>query len=208
MAAARHLVVVAGADPPTTDALAETLRDGFAVRTAYRQPDLVASLDCEVDVVLVDTDLPNFDAETLRDRLQGDHCQVGILTDGSAAERRSDSPAAARSLADARVDPAADGDHDDPALREAVERLAARAHYRKRLEEYYEVADEYARLAAGGADANDPERERLADHLDRLRADLAEAYDALESGAAFDAALGSRPSQEYPNDSPDSAHSE
>jgi len=203
MAAARHLVVVGGADADATDALADALRDEFAVRTAYSQADLLASLDDEVDVVLVDTRLPDLSADRLRDRIRTDDldCQVGVLT-AEEAETSTDARARA-ALADALVTPpSAD---DDEAWRAAVSRLAARAHYRKRLEEYYDVADEYAKLvvdtrsedgpdgetaesAAGDEDVA-AERERLADHLDRLRDDLEEAYDDLDVESVFDVAM-------------------
>jgi hypothetical protein len=217
MAAARHLVVVGGADASTTDALADALRDEFAVRTAYSQADLLASLDEEVDVVLVDPRLSDFEASRLRERLDGRglDCQVGVLTD-ERVETATDARTRA-ALADAFV--TVSPGSDDDAWRTAVSRLATRARYRKRLEEYYDIADEYAALvvdttgdeaAAANTEGDDDapdrtdgatdeaedstveaERERLADLLDRLRADLADAYDDLDDESLFDVAIDS-----------------
>lgn len=153
MAAARYLVVVAGAESGGTDALADALRDAFAVRTAYSGADLAATLDAEVDAVLVDPETPGVSASSLRAlcRERDLQCLVGLLTDERSVVA-SDPPAADSPVDDPRVvdeylprpapgDPGAD-------WLETVESLAVRARYRKRLEEYYDLAEEYAAVQA------------------------------------------------------------
>lgn len=172
MAPARHLVVVAGAEPAATDALAAALRDDGTVRTAYSVDALFESLDEEVDVVLVDDALADGSVEPLLADLRSHESdvQVGVIADDP---ERGD-----RSSADAVVG------RDTEAVAETVEWLAARARYRRRLEEFYALAEERA--------ARSDEEESLArlDHqIDRLRRDLDERFRRLDDTSAFDAAL-------------------
>jgi len=199
MAAARYLVVVGGADASTTDVLADALRDEFAVRTAYSEAGLFASLDDDVDVVLVDPRLPDFDASRLSACLRERDldCQVGVVTD-DRAETVTDARHRA-ALADAFV--ATPSEDTDGAWRNAVSRLAARARYRKRLEEYYRIADEYATLVVDaesttgddGAD-EDGEGEPAESQTDRADADAtgqdpADGEPANEQSVDEDAAV-------------------
>jgi hypothetical protein len=229
MAAARHLVVVATTDPATTDDLADHLRDEFAVRTAYGADALLASLDDEVDVVLVGGDL-DVSRGRLRERADRAGWQIGLLTGvpagaGGASEpedaaRAADSRRRDSSFADAVVPGGVTDDEDTgsaTALTEQVEWLARRARYRKRLEEFYKIAEQYAELAvevdsgacSGGwrdrtgeppAERGDGDEEsdeqtlaRLEHHLDRLRADLADTYERLDHTSVFDVALDDPP---------------
>ncbi|WP_135366390.1 hypothetical protein [Halosimplex halophilum] len=177
MAPARHLVVVAGGEPAATDALATALRDDGTVRTAYSPDALRESLDAEVDVVLVDVDLVDGPIDPLLTdvRAREFDCQVGVSTpdpERTAAET------------DAAVDAVVE--RDRAAVRETVRWLAGRARYRARLEEFYDLSERRAELT--GAD-DDAARDRLDRQLDRLRRDLAELFDDLDEGSAFDAAL-------------------
>ncbi|MFC7193569.1 hypothetical protein ACFQL4_01195 [Halosimplex aquaticum] len=82
-------------------------------------------------------------------------------------------------------------ERDEDAVRETVSRLAVRARYRKRLDEYYALAEERAALADDDEDAT-LERDRLDRRLDALRRDLADAYRRIDASSAFDAALSPR----------------
>lgn len=183
MAAVRHLVVVASAEPSTTDALADFLRDAFTVRTAYSTDEVLDRLDPDVDVVLVDPDLPGRGVDAVREALADRdlNCQVGLLT--------ADSRDCAGAGAGAVVSPAEPG----PEVRERVERLATRAHYRKTLEEYYELAQTSARQGQG--EDLETERERLRDRLDRLQRRLDEVAEPLDTATLFRTALDTDPEE-------------
>ncbi|QLH79582.1 response regulator transcription factor [Halosimplex rubrum] len=174
MPPARHLVVVAGAEPAATDALASALRDDGTVRTAYSADALRESLDEEVDVVLVDAELVDGSIDSLLTdvRAREFDCQVGVSVSDSGRT------AVETDTVDAVVR------RDPVAVRETVQWLAARARYRAGLEEFYDLAERRAALA-DEEDALD----RLDRQLDRLRHDLAEMFDGLDDTSAFDAAL-------------------
>lgn len=180
MNSARHLVVVASAEPTVTDALAAALRDDGTVRTAYSTETLLESLDAEVDVVVIDSDLPDGPLDQLlADVREQEHdCQVAVLAERPAATE-------SRAAVDAFVR------RDEAAVRETVEWLAARARYRQRLDEYYELAEERAAMA----DESEEEGERLdriERQLDALRRDLAAGFRRLDDESVFDAALSPR----------------
>lgn len=188
MTSGRHLVALAGADAEAVDAMAAALRNDGAVRTAYGPAALLESLDDEVDVVLVDRDLGDepIDAvlEAVRDRSAAS--QVALV------ERDSDR--ARRPFADEHVDAVVPWDED--AVREAVSRLAARAQYRRRLDEYYALAeartsvvdedDEPSHLDGEGGT---PDHDRLERRMERLRRELADGFRRIDDASAFDAAL-------------------
>ncbi|ELZ27606.1 response regulator [Halosimplex carlsbadense 2-9-1] len=178
MASERHLVVVAGAEPAATDALASALRDDGTVRTAYSAEALRESLDAEVDVVLVDVELVDgpLDALLTDIRAREFDCQVGV----SAPE-----PERTAAGTDTAVDAVVG--REPVAVRETVQWLAARARYRARLEEFYDLAERRATLADDEGDES--AFDRLDRQLDRLRRDLGEMFDGLDDTSAFDAAL-------------------
>lgn len=171
VATGRHLVVVASADPPETDALADRLRDAVTVRTAYDTEEVLARLDPGVDVVLVDPALADGAVEAVRGAVAGRglNAVVAVL---------SDAPDAAG--ADAVVSPSV----PDATLRAIVLRLATEARYRKTLEAYYDAA----RTSARAAD-DDVDRERLEARLDRLSRRLDDAAEPLDPAALFRAVL-------------------
>jgi len=178
MPSARHLVVVAGAEPAATDALASALRDDGTVRTAYSADALRESLDAAVDVVLVDVELVDGPIDPLLAdvRTREVDCQIGVSTP---------EPDLTTAETDAAVDAVVR--RDPVAVRETVQWLAARARYRARLEEFYDLAERRATLADEGDGGT--ALDRLDRQLDRLRADLAEMFDGLDDASAFDAAL-------------------
>lgn len=182
MSSGRHLVVLAGADAEAVDALAATLRDDGAVRTAYDSAALVETLDEEVDVVLVDRDLDDGPIDDVLDavRAHGVDCQVAFL--GTDADR-------SRGTVDEEVsvDAVVDWGEDKDAVRETVSQLAARVRYRRRLDEYYELAEKRASLADGADETR--ERDRLDRHVERLRRELADGFRRIDDVSAFDAAL-------------------
>jgi hypothetical protein len=172
MGTGRYLVVVASADPPETDELADRLRDAVTVRTAYDVEDVLARLDDDVDVVLVDPALTDGTVGVVRatvdDRDLG--CLVALLAETAPED------------ADAAVSPAV----PNTTLREEILQLATEARYRKTLETYYETARTVAR-----AEGTDDERERLQARLDRLVRRLDETAEQLDSATLFRAALDS-----------------
>jgi len=215
MTAARSLVVVASVEPDVTDDLAEALRDRFTVRTAYSADGLLASLDSEVDVLLVDREFPGLPLDALRDRKRerSARWQVGLLTDDPVTEP-ADSGESGPAVPGVDAAVPTPGAASERAVRDAVDHLARRAQYQKRLEEYYAVAEEYAELTADGNDSSDAEsdeadpdtgadgdpnpatddgseaeRDCLERHLERLRSDLAETFQRLDDQSVFEAAL-------------------
>lgn len=177
MASARHLVVVAGAEPAATDALATVLRDDGTVRTAYSADALRESLDAEVDVVLVDSELVDGSIDPLLTdvRTREFDCQICVTTPG---------PDDAVAL-DTHVDTVVGREPD--AVRQAVHRLAMRARYRERLEEFYDLAERRAALAVGERDQ--AALDRLDRQLDRHRRGLDDLSEDLGADSVFDAAL-------------------
>mgnify|MGYP000286002760 CR=1 FL=1 len=177
MASARHLVVVAGAEPAATDALASALRDDGTVRTAYSADALRESLDAEVDVVLVDAELVDGSLDSLLTdvRTREFDCQIGVTTadpdDSVALETHVDTVVG----------------REPEAVREAVQWLATRARYRGRLDEFYDLAERRASLADGERDQ--AALDRLDRQLDRLRRDLDDLSEDLGEDSVFDAAL-------------------
>jgi len=178
MASVGHLVVVAGGNHAAVDALAETLRDGGTVRTAYSVDALAESLDPTVDIVLIDGALPDRPlSAALQDLGARDlGCQIAVIAGDPDAVRDE-------------LDGAADAvlPRDEETVRKTVPRLAARARYRTRLDEYYALAEERARSTIADEDAN---LDRLERRLDRLRRNLAAEFERIDDSSAFDAALG------------------
>lgn len=184
MATVRHLVVVASAEPATTDSLADLLRDTFTVRTAYSASEVVDRLDPDVDVVLVDRELETGDeaagegpdpVDAVRDAVSAEdlNCQIGLLGAATADDTG----------ADAVVSPTM----SDRAVRDEVVQLATRARYRKTLDQFYELARTTAQLR-GSADVQ-AERDRLEQRLDRLGRRLDEAAEPLDTATLFETVL-------------------
>jgi len=178
MASVRHLVVVAGDDHAAVDALAESLRDDGTVRTAYSVDALAESLNAAVDVVLVDRALPDRPVSAVLDELgaRDTGCQLAVLASDADVTRDD---------LDGTVDAVLPW--NEAAVRETVRRLAARARYRTRLDEYYALAEE---RASRDGDADDADIERLDRRLDRLRQTLSAEFERIDDTSAFDAALG------------------
>ncbi|WP_415378618.1 hypothetical protein [Halosimplex sp. TS25] len=196
MTSGRHLVVLAGADAGAVDSMAATLRGDGTVRTAYSPAGLRETLDDEVDVVLVGSDLRDGPLEPILAELRTSETgwRIAVLDSeadsdwiwGRDRDRNRDSP---RDGPEVPVDAVAEWDED--AVRATVSRLAARARYRKRLEEYYALAEERAAVADEDEDAA-PKRDRLDRQIDRLRRDLADGFRRIDDASAFDAALSPR----------------
>lgn len=193
MDAVRHLVVIAGADPDGVDALAAALRDDGTVRTAYSADALFESLDQEVDVVLVGDDLSDATEAVVTALAAREFAyQIGVL--GAVPDESLLGP---HGPVDAVLA------WDPEPVREPVRRLAARADYRKHLEEYYDLAEERAsRLAREESAAESMDTDRLDRQVDRIRRELAARFDRLDDTDAFDAALAhNERSLEYDSES-------
>ena len=176
MTTARHLVVLASAEPSATDSLADLLRDICTVRTAYTTEEVLDRLDGEVDVVLVDPALAADAVALVTEAVEGRalDCQVGVL---DAAERDDDG-----------VDDVVSPSLPDERIRDRVVELGRRAQYRKALESYYALAETNA--DADEADPDRPDPDRLQERLDRLESRLEDAAESLDAAALFEAALG------------------
>lgn len=187
MVAVRPLVVVAGIDPVATDELADRLRETCVVRTAHTTDEVVDRLDAAVDVVLV---APRPDASAVRSVRRavdegGLPCRIGVLVGDDEQPDESALPA---------VDPA----ESDQAIRDAVERLAALAQYRRALDEYFALAREGSTSDPAASDARSERLDDVRERLDDAAADLdaaslfeAALYDPGDSGATGDGDDGS-----------------
>lgn len=181
MVSARSLVVVAHAESATVERLAEALRATHTVRTAYDAGTLLGSLDDEVDVVLVDPALPAIEPERLvqRRRDRSLYYAVGELVSADAP-------------AEPTVETVPEAPTDEGRLGDAVDRLAARAVYRRLLDRYYEAARERAALPGAEGETDERTRRRLDARLERIRSDLREARSAFETDRALAIALDRR----------------
>ena len=174
MASARGAVIVGGATPDATDRLAEVLRAGFPVHTAYDGDAVLASLDDSVDVVLIDTRLADLSLHSLYERRANSepYFQIGLLAASGETPQ----------WIDAVIDPAVGADD----LRQIADWLATRATYRKRLDTFYNLASKHASLA-DEEDSVDPAQ--LEARLDRLRAEIDDAVADLDDESLFEVAL-------------------
>jgi hypothetical protein len=180
MASARHLVVVAGAEPAATDELAAALRDDGTVRTAYSADALRESLDAEVDVAVVDAALVDGPLDPLLSDIRTREFDLQVCV--SAPEPRRSSVATHEAV-DAVVA------RDRAAVRERVRWLAARARYRRQLEEFYDLAERRAALIEDETGDEGERLDRLDRQLDRLQRTLDELFADIDDGSVFDAAL-------------------
>jgi len=142
------------------------LRDSYTVRTAYNGAEAVDELDDDVDVVLLDRQMPDRSGDevlgTIRDRDL--ECRVAMVT---AVEPELD-------IVGLGFDDYLRKPVDRDTLREAVVRLLRRSTYDDTVQEYFSVARKHALLA----DSEDPsvtesaEFAQLESRLDDLRGDL------------------------------------
>ena len=159
MVAAQPLVVLAGGTPEAVDGLADRLRETCTVRTARDTAEALDRLDERVDIVVLAPGLGPDAAADVRRAVdeRGLYCRVVPLVDGSDEE--SGEAAGPDAVP---IDPT-----DDRAARDAVERLAALAQYRRALDEYFALA-----TGASTDDAPDDRIESVRDRLDEAAADL------------------------------------
>jgi DNA-binding response OmpR family regulator len=142
------------------------LRDSYTVRTAYNGAEAVDELDDDVDVVLLDRQMPDRSGDevlgTIRDRYL--ECRVAMVT---AVEPELD-------IVGLGFDDYLRKPIDRDTLRETVVKLLRRSTYDDTVQEYFSVARKHALLA----DSEDPsvtesaEFAQLESRLDDLRGDL------------------------------------
>jgi len=142
------------------------LRDSYTVRTAYNGAEAVDELDDDVDVVLLDRQMPDLSGDevlgTIRDRDL--ECRVAMVT---AVEPELD-------IVGLGFDDYLRKPIDRDTLRETVVKLLRRSTYDDTVQEYFSVARKHALLA----DSEDPsvtesaEFAQLESRLDDLREDL------------------------------------
>ncbi|MFC7141654.1 DNA-binding protein [Halosimplex aquaticum] len=166
------VVLVADSDPAVTDEIAAVLWDNYTVRSAYESADVLASLDSDVSVALLDPDIPGLSMRRVLERVRTDaaDCQVAALTDEALDVEST-------AFDDYLVKPVA-----DDLLEDTVDRLSRRATYRTTLEAYYRAASERA-------DAEEGERADLDRRLAELDERLDDVVRSLDSDDAYDAAL-------------------
>jgi len=166
-----QVVLVADGDPTVTDEIADALRGHYDVRTVDSDEDLLATLDEDVSAVLLDPTRSG--AAKLLDRLAADvDCRVAALVDDR------------RESVDERFDERVRKPVSRSALRATVDRLCRCVAYRDALDQYFALAQTLA-----GLDQDDPQRERLAERLDALEAELDDTGAPLDTSDVYDAAL-------------------
>ena len=168
MVADRPLVVLVGGTQETVDDLADRLRETCTVRTARDTAEALDRLGERVDIVVLAPGLVPDAAVDVHRAVdeRGLYCRVVPLVDGSDEE--SGEAAGPDAVP---IDPT-----DDRAARDAVERLAALAQYRRALDEYFALAE--------GAATDD-----AADRIGSVRDRLDEAAADLDATSLFKVAL-------------------
>lgn len=204
---AEHVVLVADSDPRLTDEVADLLRGEYVVRTAYTSETVLAAVDDDVSVVVLDPSLPNLSVGAVVDRLAGEAGDDGTGDDesstaGSPASRSGDetefvgdgecpdegdwrlAALTERRPDDDRFDGHVGKPVSPDALRSTVDRLCRCVAYRDNLDRYYAVARARASLPP-----DDPQRERLDDRIADLESELDGVADGIDGYDAYEAAL-------------------
>jgi DNA-binding response OmpR family regulator len=77
-----HRILVVDDEQPIADLFARWLEDEYDVRVAYSGAEALASLDDELDVVLLDRDMPETNGDDVLEsiRSRGIDCRVGMVT--------------------------------------------------------------------------------------------------------------------------------
>ena len=143
------------------------LRDRYEVRTTYDGENALDSLDADVDVVLLDRQMPDVSGddilETIRER-ESD-CRVAMVT---AVEPQLD-------IVDLGFDDYLRKPVDRETLRDSVGRLLRRSAYDATVQQYFAAARKRALLVETDRDAVTDSAE-----FQRLDAELAELRDRLD----------------------------
>jgi len=172
--ASEPTVLVVDDEEGLADLYAIWLREEYAVETAYDGEAAIDALDENVDVVLLDRQMPGVSGddvlETIRER--GLDCRVAMVT---AVEPELD-------IVDLGFDDYLRKPVDRDTLRETVDRLVRRSAYDDTVQRYFAAARKHALLT----ESNDPtvtesaEFETLEQRLDDLRGrldDVTEDFD-------------------------------
>ncbi|MCD2199350.1 response regulator [Halobacterium sp. KA-4] len=167
-------VLVVDDEEGLADLYAIWLRDRYTVETAYDGEAALTALDEDVDVVLLDRQMPGVSGddvlETIRER--GLDCRVAMVT---AVEPELD-------IVDLGFDDYLRKPVDRETLRETVDRLLRRSAYDETVQRYFAAARKHALLT----ESNDPsvtesaEFETLEDRLDDLRSRLDDVVDEFD----------------------------
>ncbi|MGB9966021.1 response regulator transcription factor [Halobacterium hubeiense] len=160
-------VLVVDDEEGLADLYAIWLRDRYSVETAYDGEAALDALDEDVDVVLLDRQMPGVSGddvlETARER--GLDCRVAMVT---AVEPELD-------IVDLGFDDYLRKPVDRETLLETVDRLLRRSTYDDAIQEYFAAARKHALLAESN-DLNVTDTEEF----DELEARLAELRDRLD----------------------------
>ncbi len=167
-------VLVVDDEEGLADLYAIWLRDRHTVETAYDGEAALDALDEDVDVVLLDRQMPGVSGddvlETIRERSLD--CRVAMVT---AVEPELD-------IVDLGFDDYLRKPVDRETLRETVDRLLRRSAYDETVQRYFAAARKHALLT----ESNDPsvtesaEFETLEDRLDDLRSRLDDVVDDFD----------------------------
>lgn len=167
-------VLVVDDEEGLADLYAIWLRDRHTVETAYDGEAALDALDEDVDVVLLDRQMPGVSGddvlETIRERSLD--CRVAMVT---AVEPELD-------IVDLGFDDYLRKPVDRETLRETVDRLLRRSAYDETVQRYFAAARKHALLT----ESNNPsvtesaEFEALEDRLDDLRSRLDDVVDDFD----------------------------
>ncbi len=167
-------VLVVDDEEGLADLYAIWLRDRHTVETAYDGEAALDALDEDVDVVLLDRQMPGVSGddvlETIRERSLD--CRVAMVT---AVEPELD-------IVDLGFDDYLRKPVDRETRRETVDRLLRRSAYDETVQRYFAAARKHALLT----ESNDPsvtesaEFETLEDRLDDLRSRLDDVVDDFD----------------------------
>jgi len=178
-----EVTVLAVDDGPGTLGRYERLLDGrFALRTASTGEDALAALDEDIDVVLLDRDLPDLPGEVVLSRIRdrAPDCRVAMVTDEDP-----DFDVVSMGFDGSLVRPVSAAE-----LRATVDRLLRRVDYDEGLRELYALCSRRADLETerAGRDPEDGEYRSLTAEIDHLRAETdrtVDSFDAMDFEAAF-----------------------
>ncbi|MCD2202614.1 response regulator transcription factor [Halobacterium sp. KA-6] len=167
-------VLVVDDEEGLADLYAIWLRDRYTVETAYDGEAALTALDEDVDVVLLDRQMPGVSGDDVLDtiRERGLDCRVAMVT---AVEPELD-------IVDLGFDDYLRKPVDRETLRETVDRLLRRSAYDETVQRYFAAARKHALLT----ESNDPsvtestEFETLEDRLDDLRSRLDDVVDEFD----------------------------
>lgn len=177
------MVLVVDDEPSLVDLHAWWLSDDYTVLTAYSGKEALEVFTDEVDVVLLDSRMPDLDEnEVLRQIRESEcSCMVAMVSAVDPAEN----------LLEMDVDDSIQKPTDRDQLTGLVDRLLRRLVYTNRLQEYFEVISTIGSIDPNLLDQNQHvAHTELLRRKNRLRAELDQIWSTFD-GVDFDMMLRS-----------------